>query len=99
MEIATDISQSLGAPVKVTENSEGFRTIVIALPAEARPGLGIIPYARIVETNQGVFVGLGDNGNGTSPLSKKLKDTVQQTLNRHGCSSWTFEEGTYDPVH
>jgi hypothetical protein len=52
MEIATDISQSLGAPVKVTENSEGFRTIVIALPAEARPGLGIIPYARIVETNQ-----------------------------------------------
>lgn len=99
MEIATDISHSLGVPAQITTNHEGYRTIVIALPAEAKPGLGIVPYARVVETDHGVFVGFGDNGDGTGPLSKKLRDVMQQTLGRHGCTSWTFKEGTYDPVH
>lgn len=48
----------------------------------------------LYETDQGLAVGFEDNGNGDNPLSKKMKDVVEQALARNGCSSWKFEEQT-----
>lgn len=97
IDIADELSRSLGVASKTTTDYQGYRATVIELPAERGPRSAIVPYARVLETDHGVFIGIGDNGDGTSPLSKKLRDIVQQTLSRHGCSSWTFKGGTYDP--
>jgi len=67
------------------------------LPAEKVPGVNIVPYIKVIEMDNGIIVDIGDNGDGTSLLSKKLRDLAQRTLSHHGCSSWTFEEYTYDP--
>ena len=96
-EIAADIIRDLGEPPTRTTDYQGRMDILIEFPAERPIGLNIVPNVRLTEPNERLFVGLDDNGDGTSQLSKKWRDSVQRALTRHGCSSWTFEEGRYDP--
>lgn len=93
-EIAREISQSLGVIPQMTKDAEGVPTIIIE-PSPDMPARPIVPKVELVETSHGLFVNVFDNGDGSSPMSKRLKDVVQQTLRRHGCSSWRLDERTH----